>query len=167
MAGGRWARQSYYEAIYAVANDILEDAECYMALKNHLQRVRVGKESDPIPQPKAEPEDEKDIDTDQSKTLREAVKFAKARIEEADIKANDILGRLMRDEKRVKMSTEYSDAIFAYKEAFSACSRVLSLDKLSFHSPWFREFYRRNYDALMIKSLFDNVIDDVDNVRHW
>jgi hypothetical protein len=36
LAGGRRARQSYYEAIYHVATDILDDAECYIALKVRL-----------------------------------------------------------------------------------------------------------------------------------
>ena len=40
MTGGRWARQSYYEAFYSVAKSILEDAECYMALKGHIQQDR-------------------------------------------------------------------------------------------------------------------------------
>ena len=52
LAGGRWARQSYYAAIFGVAKSILEDAETYMALKGHLQRVRHSKESDPVPGPK-------------------------------------------------------------------------------------------------------------------
>lgn len=33
LAGGRWASQSYYSAIYGVAKNILEDAEIYIAFK--------------------------------------------------------------------------------------------------------------------------------------
>lgn len=33
LAGGRWARQSYYESLFGVAKNILDDAEPYMALK--------------------------------------------------------------------------------------------------------------------------------------
>ena len=29
------------------------------------------------------------------------------------------------------------------------------------------EIFIRNYDALMIKSMHSNIIDDVDKVRHW
>jgi hypothetical protein len=32
---------------------------------------------------------------------------------------------------------------------------------------WFGEFYKRNVDALMVKSIFGHVIDDVNNVRDW
>ena len=31
----------------------------------------------------------------------------------------------------------------------------------------FKEFYRRNYDALMVNSIYENVINDVDRVRIW
>lgn len=31
----------------------------------------------------------------------------------------------------------------------------------------FKQFYRRNYDALMVNSIYENVINDVDRVRIW
>lgn len=31
----------------------------------------------------------------------------------------------------------------------------------------FKEFYRRNYDALMVYSIYDNIMNDVDRVRIW
>lgn len=62
---------------------------------------------------------------------------------------------------------ECAATIAAYRTAFSACARVRDIDKLAFYAPWFKDFYRRNYDALMIKSIYDNVIDDVDKVRYW
>jgi hypothetical protein len=74
---------------------------------------------------------------------------------------------LIKDEKKAKSSPDYETAIQAYRDAFSSCAQVLELDKLAFQSTWFSEFYRRNYDALMLKSIFDNVIDDVDHVRDW
>ena len=40
LAGGRWARQSFYEAIYGVAVSILDLAEIYTGLKLRIQRVR-------------------------------------------------------------------------------------------------------------------------------
>jgi hypothetical protein len=172
MAGGRWARQSYYDALFSLASSILEDAECYTALKLHLQRVRHHKESDPIPQPREEPKTEReneDIDGDQvqSSKLAEAIALAREKIESADKKGNAILIQLVTNEKDVKASNKYRHATDAYLEAFEACARVRDMDKLAFHSDWFREFYRRNYDALVIKSMYDNVIDDVDNVRCW
>jgi hypothetical protein len=159
MAGGRWARQSYYDAVFSLAKSILEDAESYMALKFHLQMVRHHLESDPIPKPKEE--------SSQSTMLKEAISLAKGKIEEADTKGYRILEQLVKNEKKTRSSKGYLAAISAYNEAFEACARVRDIDKLVFHTDWFGEFYQRNYDALMIKSMLDNVKDGVDNVRYW
>jgi hypothetical protein len=64
-------------------------------------------------------------------------------------------------------SDEYKLAVKVYREAFDACARVLALDRLAFQSIYFRTFYQRNYNALMIKSVFDNVIVNVDKVQCW
>jgi hypothetical protein len=176
MAGGRWARQSYYEAIFAVANNILEDAETYLALKGHLQRVRKHVESDPLPRPREEPGVDLGLDFSESPTeesggsatkLRQAIKFAKSLIKEADTIGCTVMEELLASEGLAKKSDGYESAIKLYRESFSACTKVLALDKHSFQSNWFREFYKRNYDALMIKSIYDNMMNNVDNVRHW
>jgi hypothetical protein len=172
MAGGRWARQSYYEAIFSLAKSILEDAECYIALKSHLQRYRHARESDPIPMPREEmqtrDESYSDIDGDQLNSKhQEAIQNARQKIADADKKGQKLLPKLLSNEKSAKRHRLYRETIDAYTEAFQACSKVHDLDKLSFHTEWFRSFYRRNYNALMIKSVYDNVIDDVDNVRYW
>jgi hypothetical protein len=166
MAGGRWARQSYYEAVFSLAKSILEDAECYMALKSHLQRYRHACESDPIPQPRDEPNIYREEDQIHSKH-QEIVENARRKIEYADGKGKRLLPKLLSNEKATKKDKLYKETVSAYKEAFHAVARVLDLDKLAFHSEWFRVFYRRNYNALMVKSVYDNVIDDVDKVRYW
>jgi hypothetical protein len=175
LAGGRWARQSFYEAIYAVAKNILEDAECYMALKSHIQRDRHHTEDDPIPQPKEWTKRVSDSSlehmtstaTTTPSKLSEAIQTAKAKIDVADKIGLQLRDMLIKDEVKAKSSPDYEAAIMAYREAFSSCAQVLELDKCSFQSKWYSEFYRRNYDALMVKSIFDNVIDDVDHVRDW
>lgn len=168
MAGGRWARQSYYEAVFSLSKSILEDAECYMALKSHLQRFRHACESDPIPQPRDEPIINMEEEDDQMHSKhQEAVQNARRKIAHADGKGEELLPKLLSNEKATKKDKLYKETISAYKEAFHAAARVLELDKLAFHSEWFRTFYRRNYDALMVKSVYDNVIEDVDNVRYW
>jgi hypothetical protein len=48
------------------------------------------------------------------------------------------------------VASECTEAVAAYKEAFAACSQVLSIDKLAFQADWFKTFYRRNYDAVRI-----------------
>jgi hypothetical protein len=174
MAGGRWARQSYYDAIWSLATNLLEDAECYVALKGHIQRFRPNTEADPIPHPRGDEQgptmdDEDDFDhgDGQTRKLMESIALAKARIDEADVLGVTVVLKLMGDEKRTKSSPEYEKAILLYKEAFDACAQVRALDKLAFQSSWFRNYYKRNYDALMIKSMYDNVIQDVDTVRQW
>jgi hypothetical protein len=176
MAGGRWARQSYYEALFAVANSILEDAETYVALKGHIQRVRKQTESDPVPHPREEPDAGVGLhrpspfteSTGRSATkLMKAIDQAKSLIAEADEVGKLVLQHLLQDEDEAKETDDYEKAIGLYQDAFSACAKVLALDKHAFHALWFRQFYRRNYDALMIKSMYDNLIENVDSVRHW
>jgi hypothetical protein len=168
MAGGRWARQSYYEAIFAVSKSILDDAETYVALKGHIQRSRRYRETDPLPAPKEESAKESS-ECDESRItphLRDATNLAKRSIEVADAAGANIAESLIQDET-VKKSAEYTSAVEAYREAFDACAKVVSLDKYAFQAPWLSSFYKRNYDALMMKSLYDNVVGDVDKVRHW
>ena len=175
LAGGRWARQSYYDALSSVATSILEDAESYAALKGHLQRVYSHKESDPIPKPREEPHsdvgldlgDEYDVVGGTQSRLQTAVLEAKNAIDKADDAGQAVMDALLRENEATKSNEQYHKAIRLYHEAFNACSKVLSLDKHAFHSGWFRDFYRRNYDALMVRSMHDNVVHDVDNVRYW
>ena len=168
MAGGRWARQSYYEAIHAVAKNVLDDAETYLALNCHLQSVRHHKETAPIPGPLGEPSMGPNFSTDDhplrySSTLKDA----KTGIAKADEYGRAIMQSLIRDPNEMKATNEYRQALDAYRKSFASCAELLELDKYAFQLPWFREYYQRNFDALMIKSVFDNVIDNVDNVRLW
>jgi len=172
MAGGRWARQSYYEAIFSLAKSILEDAEYYMALNSHLQRYRHAVESDPIPLPREEQQirltDFSDGDGDELQfKLREAIQVALRKIKDADMKGENLLPKVLSNGKALKRDSLYTEVIDAYHGAFEACIRVRDLDAQSFTSTWFRIFYQRNYNALMIKSVYDNVIDNVDDVRYW
>lgn len=166
MAGGRWARQSYYEAVYAVASSILEDAECYMALKSHLQRGRRHCETDPLPCPREELEEE-NSDPQRESRLKNAIEVAKNMIATADEAGEKAVRRLLEDEQKAKKESDHDRAIQLYCDSFAACAEVLAIDKLAFHATWFAEFYKRNYDALMIKSIYDNIVEDVDNVRYW
>lgn len=167
MAGGRWARQSYYQALFSLAKSILEDAEYYMAMNSHLQRYRHAIESEPIPLPREERQKrQKDGDELQSK-LSEAIQIALRKIKDADAKGEELLPTLVSNENVAKRNRLYTEAIDAYQSAFEACTCVLDLDSQSFSSTWFQMFYQRNYNALMIKSVYDNVIDNVDDVRYW
>jgi hypothetical protein len=167
MAGGRWARQSYYQALFSLAKSILEDAEYYMAMNSHLQRYRHAIESEPIPLPREEQQKRQEDGDELQSKMSEAIQLALHKIKDADAKGEKLLPILVSNEKVTKRNRLYTEAIDAYQNAFEACTHVLDLDSQSFSSTWFRMFYQRNYNALMIKSVYDNVIDNVDDVRYW
>ena len=180
LAGGRWARQSYYTAMFGVAKSILEESEVYTAFKGHIQRVRQSNETDAIP---TATEFEEKIDSVgitiddyssefsdiENSKLFSAIEKAKKTIIKADAEGQKLLQSVQDSEVPAALSshTDADKVVDVYRQAFDACRLVLKLDKLSFHSDWFKQFYRRNYDALMIKSIYDNVIEDVDGVRRW
>ena len=179
MAGGRWARQSYYDSLFGVAQSIIEDAEIYSAVKGHIQRVRHHVETDPIPLAKelTAHADSIGIDIDSSNPdlqarpadkLTQAIDYAKERIAAADNQGTLAVADMF---KSPNMSvTDLESCVAAtelYRAAFEACAEVRKIDKLAFQALWFKDFFRRNYDALMIKSVYDNIVNDVDNVRHW
>jgi len=178
LAGGRWARQSYYEALSLASKSILEDAEPYIALKGHIQQVRHNVESDPIPVAK-EIEvtkssedvgltvDETSVEDASVAKLLKAVEMAKKKIIEADKQGNTAVQEMKSNSLSSTESEAAGIASQLYMEAFVACADVMELDKLSFQVKWFKSFYRRNYDALMIKSIYNNLMEDVDRVRHW
>ena len=96
-----------------------------------------------------------------------AVEHARALIAKADAAGASIMSSLVADKYSRKRELEYESATALYNDAFVACATVLVQDKHSFLSPWFKDFYQRNFNALQVKSVYDNVIDDVDNVRYW
>jgi hypothetical protein len=92
---------------------------------------------------------------------------ARVQISVADHMGREILEPLLRQSTFSRLDPACSAAVEAYREAFHACSKVVEYDKLAFQSKWFKDFYQRNFDALMIKSMYDNVMDDIDHVRDW
>lgn len=169
LAGGRWASRSYYDAIYNVAENILEEANVYAAFKGYIQRVRHNKECDPVPTAR-ETEFNPNMNTSASEDfsqLEKAIKSAKIAIEKADAQGEKALNTLRQTKKNIIECEESLLAIELYNASFESCRYVLKLDKLAFHADWLKAFYRRNYDALMVKSVYDNVIQNTDEVREW
>eukprot|EP00984_Skeletonema_dohrnii_P015042 scaffold6437_cov98-Skeletonema_dohrnii-CCMP3373.AAC.3 len=164
LAGGRWARQSFYDAIYGVAISILDLSETYIGLKLRIQQVRHHNERDPLPVPMELVSDLNDQPTSQ---LMSTIKEAVTKISVADDLAQTAFDDLRSSGRSTKDSDLCTSACQAYKEAFAACAQVISIDKLAFQSDWLKAFFRRNYDALMVKSIYDNIVDDVDEVRVW
>jgi hypothetical protein len=113
-------------------------------------------------------EDSDSVDGDEVQSkLSGAIEVALYEMNDADKKGEIILPKLLKNGKAAKRDKLYKEAIDAYHRAFEACARVRDIDNQCFTSIWFRNFYQRNYNALMIKSVYDNVIDNVDDVRYW
>ena len=178
MAGGRWARQSYYEAIYRVAMNVLEDAETYLALKGYLQRRRDCTEEESIPlSPLLVAEGGEGTGCTDAAEAKEKIMGAKGipNLSQSlkDFSCNAI--ELIKEADRLAMAwmdgrgagVGREEAVKAYEAAFKACREVLEADKLAFQCSWFKKFYTRNYDALMVLNVYENVRDDVDKVREW
>jgi hypothetical protein len=83
--------------------------------------------------------------------LKEAIQIACQKINNADLKGKKILPELLPNRKATKRNILYREAIDAYHEAFDACALVCDIDAQSFTSTWFRIFYQRDYNLLMIK----------------
>ena len=139
LAGGRWARQSYYDAMFSVATSILDLAETYIGLKLRLQRVRHHCEKDPLPLPKhliMEEVDNGDFQDKPTSKLIASVDAAKEAIAKADEIGRKAVENLHRSGKSSKECSLCMQASTAYKAAFAACSQVRSMDKLAFQASW-------------------------------
>lgn len=171
LAGGRWASRSYYDAIYNVAESILEESKPYTAFKGHIQRVRHNNESDLVPTAKevtlSLSSENPPTSSDDFSSLSESIERAKQLIGKADEEGQKSLNSMQMTGKSSNECGNCQTTIKLYNTAFEECRRVLKLDKLAFHADWFKSFYCRNYDALMVKSVYENIIDDVDQVREW
>jgi hypothetical protein len=174
MAGGRWARQGYYDALFSVAVSISEDAETYIALKNYVQQVRHATESSPLPKPR---DGSPNCDSTDNLTcpssfrgstkLSTAIANAIALIARADEAGKLAVEKVLSSYSSVNKCEDCVVATQMYRESFEACEYVLSLDKNAFQLPWFSDFYKRNYNALMILSMYDNLVNKVDDVSYW
>ncbi len=145
MAGGHKARQSYYEALSRLADQILEEAGPYLARKAHLQRVQ---------HPVAP-----------ALVIRESLESLALRAEESVARADEAgaacgFTRGRRPGPRAKAQR-------AYGAAFRACARLLEREPRAFQLPFFRRFWVRNEEALRVLSIVRAHQEDLDDVRRW
>ncbi len=144
MAGGRWARESHMEALSRTAELILAEAEPYLALKEHLQVVRHS-----VPPPIHEATDHRKLTAAAIDAIAEADRLG----DECTFKGNEPARR-----KRAKR---------AYEAAFAACVDLRAVEPEAFGLDWFKSFWARNHEALVVLSVVRNHQQDVDQVRHW
>ncbi len=148
LAGGNKARQSYYEALTRLADQIIEEANPYLARKAHLQVMR---HPSPLPEVMLPPSLE---------ALEERARGALARADEAGGECSFGSGRGGRGGPRQK-------ARRAYESAFRACAHLLEAEPRAFQLPWLRRFWLRNEEALRVLSCVRGWQEDRDRDRHW
>ncbi|MFH2006165.1 MAG: hypothetical protein ABI333_06230 [bacterium] len=144
MAGGRWARESHVEALSRSADLILAEAEPYLALKEYLQVARHD-----VPPPIHEKTDHRKL----AAAAREAIAEADRAGAACTFKGNEPARR--------------RTAIEAYGKAFEACRALRAAEPQAFQLDWFKAFWARNYEALVVRSVVRNHQEDIDQVRHW
>ncbi len=144
MAGGRWARLSYYEALMHTAEQVVNEGSNYRALKFRLQEAR-HRARRPL------------TETDR---LRGLCDDARRAIAEADATGArcTFLGKEPVRQRRAEA---------AYRQAFEACAALQAADRRAFSLPFFKAFWARNHEALIVRSVVRNAQADIDQVRHW
>ncbi len=144
MAGGRRARESYYEALSEVAHRVFDDAAPYLA-----RRAWIHEDRHPLPT----------IASDRRDVAR------LERVAQEAILAADERGGEVRFEARASVSRKAARA--AYEQAFAACRAFLQACPAGFERGWLKDFWARNEEALKVLSVVRNVQQDVDDVRRW
>ncbi len=144
LAGGRFARESHYEAVARTAREIIRKAEPYLALKEVLQIHR-----HPVTLDAMEVIDEDSLAAKARRAVEEAENIA--------LKCN-FKGSRPRGVRKAKQ---------AYKKAFAECAALMRHDSAAFHAKWFKEFWSRNYEALMVLSVVRNIQANIDKTPQW
>jgi len=145
MAGGRRAKESYYDALSRVAEDIIQQGRPYLARKQHLQVVR-----HPAPAPLA---------------LTPKVERLERQARQSIDRADD-LGRACTFERDDRGGPR-ARARQAYGRAFRACARQLAKEPRAFQLPWFKDFWLRNEEALTVLSVVRGHQEDREDDRRW
>jgi len=144
MAGGRRARDSYYEALSRLADAIIAESGPYLSTKLYLQAVRR-----PVaPELAVEPPLEK----------------LEQRAREAVARADELAAGCSFDGKRGGPRARSRQA---YRRAFQACAGLLEREPRAFQLPWLKDFWLRNEEALKVLSVVRGYQEDRDDDRRW
>ncbi len=144
VAGGRRVRDSYYLELIHLAEAVFEQAGPYLARRALLREVQ-------HPAPRAV-----GLRGASARLAREA----RDAIEAADRAAAGTRPGTSRTRAQAA-------AVRAYHEAFEACATFLKAQPRGFQQPWFKEFWRRNEEALKVHSVVRAWQEDQDDVRTW
>lgn len=149
LAGGRWARESYYQALMSTAEYILEEAEGYFAFKQWIGEHRAAPARLIL----------------LSGGLAER---AEALIRRADEVASGCQFHAQRSGAPLAQPRgPLAAARAAYEEAFAACRALLEAQPTAFHAPWLKAFWARNFEALQIRSVLSDIEAGIDETPAW
>lgn len=135
--------KSYYQQLSKFAAKVLKNRDEYDCLKNHLQ---VYKSQDRI-----------------TVLNHDSQKFA-VRVEQL-IKKADIEAKKLSFQKPDLEKISYVKSL--YEDAFAMCAKYLTVNPIGYQETWFKTFWHRNHEALVILSIVRNYQVGVDNVRNW
>ena len=145
MAGGRRAKDSYYEALSQLADEIIAASRPYLAAKQHLQVVR----HEPPP----------------ALVLPATAEQLERRAQQSIARADDWGQRC--DFRADQRGGPRAKAREAYRRAFRACARLIEREPRAFTLPWLSDFWRRNEEALTLLSVVRGQQQHRDSDRRW
>ncbi len=146
LAGGRWAKLSYYQELSNTAERILIAGQAYVAFRCHLQIAR--------------PPLQLAVKRHRTSPLKKAEDRARKAVERADALGTECGFSSPKSRAETR-------AISAYRAAFQACAELLDIGGEAFQRRWFKKFWRRNYEALMVLSVVRNAQEGIDSVPRW
>ncbi|HOA13575.1 MAG TPA: hypothetical protein PLB35_05825 [Myxococcota bacterium] len=145
QAGGRRARQSYFQALDELAVRVMQKSAGYRAVKNRLREA-----AEPPRKPRV-----------YKAAIETSTRVAGELIDSADAATRKWL------ERSRPTSTERDRCIAAWDSAFMACREALKADPWAFHQPWFKQIWQRSEQAVRVASVVRGFQADLDDVRPW
>eukprot|EP00746_Dinoflagellata_sp_MGD_P020080 gnl/MRDRNA2_/MRDRNA2_14673_c0_seq1.p1 gnl/MRDRNA2_/MRDRNA2_14673_c0~~gnl/MRDRNA2_/MRDRNA2_14673_c0_seq1.p1 ORF type:complete len:1041 (+),score=177.80 gnl/MRDRNA2_/MRDRNA2_14673_c0_seq1:429-3125(+) len=167
MAGGRWARHSYYEDMCTVSQRILDEAEPYLAIRSNVQ---IRPQSEECLSRNTFSASVESLSRRAVAAIAEADEYARGALKSFQNSGWSLTPRLfrIREDAQDASNPQFERAAELYKEAFTLCQAVVEEDpNTAFGRDWFKAFWQRNHEALMILSVVRNVQQDDDEVRGW
>lgn len=145
QAGGRRARQSYFQALDDLSVRVMQRAAGYRAVKNRLREA-----VEPVRRPRVF-----------KAAIQTATRVAGELIESADLLSRNWLNQ------RRPSAAERERCIAAWDAAFLACREAQKADPWVLYEPWFKHIWQRSEHAVRVASVVRGFQDDLDNVRPW
>lgn len=161
--GGAKAKDSYFEALYQVAERINDTSDAYCAAKLRLHSYRFDSPSAPSSSinPKAPTTAFHIPDFSKDKTERALAKTLKALDTSSKGFVKAMLGNKSVDPEQI------SDTRSAYMAFIAQMAERLEAMPESIESPTSKLIWQRVHEALIIQSIEDELLEDLGNIRSW